>query len=43
VDAKAPLAAMIAVATKLLNENFTGKVIVIGAVDEEGMDAELNS
>lgn len=36
VDAKAPLAAMVAVASTLLKEKFPGRVIVIGAVDEEG-------
>ena len=36
VDAKSALAAMISVAGILANEGFPGKLIVVGAVDEEG-------
>lgn len=36
VDAKAPLAAMIAAASILSKEKFSGRLIVAGVVDEEG-------
>ncbi len=36
VDAKAPLAAMIAAASTLSKEKFSGKINVAGVVDEEG-------
>ena len=36
VDAKAPLAAMIVAASTFLKEDFPGKILVVGAVDEEG-------
>lgn len=36
VDAKAPLAAMLMAATRLLREEFPCRVIVVGCVDEEG-------
>ena len=37
VDAKSPLAAMVMAASMLLREGFSGKVIVVGAVEEEGV------
>ena len=36
VDAKAPLAAMIVAASTFLKEDFPGKILVVGVVDEEG-------
>ena len=36
VDAKTPLAAMVVAASTLLKEDFPGKIVVVGAVDEEG-------
>ena len=36
VDAKAPLAALLMAATRLLREDFPCRVIVVGCVDEEG-------
>ena len=36
VDAKAPLAAMIVAASIFAKENFPGKILVVGVVDEEG-------
>jgi len=36
VDAKAPLAAMIVAASTFLEEDFPGKILVVGVVDEEG-------
>ncbi len=36
VDAKSSLAAMIMASTLLLEDNFPGKVIIVGVVDEEG-------
>lgn len=36
VDAKAPLAAMVAAASRLSKESFSGRLIVAGVVDEEG-------
>jgi LysW-gamma-L-lysine carboxypeptidase len=37
VDAKSPLAAMVMAASMLVQEGFSGKVIVVGAVEEEGV------
>jgi LysW-gamma-L-lysine carboxypeptidase len=37
VDAKSPLAAMLMAASILVQEGFSGKVIVVGAVEEEGV------
>ena len=37
VDAKSPLAAMVVASSRLLQEGFSGKVIVVGAVEEEGV------
>jgi LysW-gamma-L-lysine carboxypeptidase len=37
VDAKSPLAAMVMAASMLLQAGFSGKVIVVGAVEEEGV------
>ncbi|MFH0897109.1 MAG: M20/M25/M40 family metallo-hydrolase [Candidatus Bathyarchaeota archaeon] len=36
VDAKASLAAMVATASILLKEKFSGRLIVVGVIDEEG-------
>jgi len=37
VDAKTPLAAMIAASSLLFNEGFSGRILVVGAVEEEGV------
>ncbi len=37
VDAKSPLAAMVMAAAMLLRDGFSGRVIVVGAVEEEGV------
>jgi LysW-gamma-L-lysine carboxypeptidase len=37
VDAKTPLAAMIAASSRLLNEGFSGRILLVGAVEEEGV------
>jgi LysW-gamma-L-lysine carboxypeptidase len=37
VDAKAPLAAMVAAAGRLVKEGFPGRLLVVGAVEEEGV------
>jgi LysW-gamma-L-lysine carboxypeptidase len=42
VDAKAPLAAMLMAATRLLREGFPCRVIVVGCVDEEGAGKGVN-
>lgn len=39
VDAKGPLAALIAAATQLHDEGYTGALLVTGVVDEEGENA----
>ena len=35
VDAKGPLAAMIVAASKFVNSNYPGKILVVGVIDEE--------
>ncbi len=37
VDAKAPLAAMVAAAGRLVAEGFSGRLLVVGAIEEEGV------
>lgn len=37
VDAKTPLAAMVVASSILFNEGFSGRVLVVGAVEEEGV------
>jgi LysW-gamma-L-lysine carboxypeptidase len=37
VDAKTPLAAMIAASSHLVKEGFSGRILVVGAVEEEGV------
>lgn len=37
VDAKTPLAAMVAAASRLVAEEFPGRLLVVGAIEEEGV------
>jgi LysW-gamma-L-lysine carboxypeptidase len=43
VDAKGPLAALVMAASGLVEEEYPGSLVVVGAVDEEGMNAGVEN
>ncbi len=43
VDAKGPLAALVMAASGLVEEGYPGSLVVVGAVDEEGMNAGVEN